>query len=44
MSKQTGILRPLGLALVLAIGFGAVFALAAAWGISIWEGLHQNRV
>ena len=42
MSKPQGILRPLGLALVLAIGFGAVFAVAAAWGISIWEGLHQQ--
>ena len=42
MSKPTGILRPLGLALVLAIGFGAVFALIAGWGISIWEGLHRE--
>ncbi|MGA2068235.1 MAG: hypothetical protein ABSG86_24900 [Thermoguttaceae bacterium] len=45
MSKPQGILRPLGLALVLAIGFGAVLALAAEWGIKIWEGLRrQNRV
>ncbi len=45
MSKPTGILRPLGLAAVLAIGFGAVFALAAGWGISIWDSLrHGERV
>ncbi|MGA2256110.1 MAG: hypothetical protein ABSG53_15795 [Thermoguttaceae bacterium] len=43
MCKQTGILRPLGLALVLVIGFGTVLALAAAWGISIWEGLYRER-
>ena len=43
MSKPQGIVRPLGLALVLAIGFGAVFALAAGWGIAIWEGLHPNH-
>ncbi len=41
MSKQTGIVRPLGLALLLAIGFGAVYGLAAGWGISIWEALQQ---
>src|SRR5208282_3645427 len=44
MSKQTGILRPLGLALVLAIGFGAVFGVVAAWGVSIWEGLYRTNV
>lgn len=45
MSKPQGILRPLGLALVLAIGFGAVFALVGGWGISIWDSLQQrNRV
>jgi hypothetical protein len=44
MSKPQGIFRPLGLALVLAVGFGAVFAFAAAWGMAIWEGLRrQNR-
>ena len=42
MSKPRGILRPLGLAVVLAIGFGAVFALAAAWGIAIWQGLRPE--
>ena len=42
MSKPQGIVRPLGLALVLAIGFGTVFALAVAWGISIWESLRQR--
>ncbi|MGO9110871.1 MAG: hypothetical protein ACLP9L_16745 [Thermoguttaceae bacterium] len=44
MSKQAGILRPLSLALVVAIGFGTVFALAVGWGISIWQGLYQERV
>jgi len=38
MSKPPGTVQPLGMALVLAIGFGGVFAIAALWGISIWEG------
>ena len=44
MSKRQGIVRPLGLALVLAIGLGAVLALAVSWGIAIWQGLRPNRV
>ena len=45
MSKLRGIFPPLGLALVLAIGFGTVFGFAAGWGISIWDGLqHQEQV
>ena len=40
MSKPQGLLRPLGLALVLALGFAVVFAVAAAWARSIWESLH----
>jgi hypothetical protein len=43
MSKQTGVFRRLGLALVLAIGFGAASALATSWAISIWESLHTSR-
>ncbi len=43
MSKPQGIVRPLGLAVILALGFGAVFAFFARWGISIWEGLYPNR-
>ncbi|MGO8689817.1 MAG: hypothetical protein ACLQLG_09290 [Thermoguttaceae bacterium] len=44
MSKRQGIVRPLGLALVLAIGLAAVLALAATWGIAIWQGLRPSRV
>ena len=43
MSKPQGTVRPLGLAVVLAIGFGAVFAVAAVWAISIWAELYMNR-
>lgn len=42
MSKPQGIFRPLGLALVLAIGCGTVLGLAVAWGVSIWESLRER--
>ena len=42
MSKPTGIVRPLGLALVLAAGFGTVFAAVAGWGIALWEGMRRQ--
>ncbi len=44
MCKLREILPPLGLAVVLAIGFGVVLALAAGWGTAVWHGLRQNRV
>ena len=34
---KTAILRPLGLATVLAVGFGVVYIIAAFWGYAIWE-------
>jgi len=40
MRKATGTVRRLGLAVVLAVGFGAVYGFACGWGISIWQGLH----
>jgi hypothetical protein len=42
MYKPSGIVRPIGLAIVLAIGFGTVFALVVVWGASIWESLHAT--
>jgi hypothetical protein len=44
MSKERGILRQLGLALVLAIGFGTLFGIAVAWGITIWDGLRARNI
>jgi hypothetical protein len=43
MYKPSGIVRPIGLALVLAIGFGTVFALVVVWGASIWQSLHVTH-
>ncbi len=37
MSKQKRIVGALGLALVLALGFATVYAVAVAWGGSCWE-------
>jgi hypothetical protein len=34
--KPTGIFRPIGMALVLAIGFGSVFGIVVAWGVGIY--------
>jgi hypothetical protein len=39
MPKPRGIIRPLGQAIVLAIGFGSLFAIAVAWGLSILESI-----
>jgi hypothetical protein len=41
MSKPQGIIRPLGLALVLAAGAWAVYALVGCWGLVIWESLQR---
>ena len=41
MCKLREILPPLGLAVVLAIGFGAVLALAAGWGTASGTGCDR---
>ena len=43
MFKRLGIFRPLGVALVLAIGFGFVFGFVVGWGNTIWEGMRRQN-
>ncbi len=43
MNRPSVIFQPLSMALVLALGFGTVFAVAGAWGFATWESLHSNR-
>jgi hypothetical protein len=42
MSQPTAIIRPLGLATVLAVGFGVAYAILGAWCYAIWEGFHPE--
>jgi hypothetical protein len=43
MTKQTGILRLLGIALVVALGFETVFAVVFGWCIAIWESMRPRE-
>ncbi len=43
MTKQKGILRPLGLALILALGFEIVIAVVFGWCIGTWQSLRPRE-
>lgn len=44
MSKQNAILRPLGLATVLALGFGLVIGILFSWGYGVWEEINRSNM
>jgi hypothetical protein len=43
MFKPQGIVRPLGMALAITLGFGTVLGLVVGWGMTIWDGLQSKH-